>query len=238
MGGCTFSVAEGDVFRFAVHHQLSSEPPPRLWGQQEIGEWLDDTAEAWRTWSDLHQAYEGPGAGAGPPQRSGPLRPHLLPDRRHGRRPHHLAARDGGRRPQLGLPLRLGPRRQLHPPGAVGGGLPRRGQPLLRLRLGRRRLAGPPGPGAPDHVRHRGRTRPVRTRAPPPRGLAGQRAGPGRQRGLGPDPARRVRRAARRRARFPDQLAAASDGRPTASSSTWPTPPPAAGGSRTRGSGR
>ena len=60
VGGCTFTVSEGTTWRFALHHRLSSEAPPRLWSQQEIGDRLADTAEAWRTWSDMHQAYEGP----------------------------------------------------------------------------------------------------------------------------------------------------------------------------------
>src|SRR5207244_2032473 len=38
----------------------TSEERPRLWGQEEIVDRLDDTAEAWRTWSEMHQNYEGP----------------------------------------------------------------------------------------------------------------------------------------------------------------------------------
>ena len=37
-----------------------SRPP--LWTQSEICDRLDDTAEAWRTWSSLHQNYDGPWA--------------------------------------------------------------------------------------------------------------------------------------------------------------------------------
>lgn len=45
---------------FALQHHSSSEAPPRSWTPQEIAERLDDTISAWRSWSDLHQNYEGP----------------------------------------------------------------------------------------------------------------------------------------------------------------------------------
>ena len=64
-----------------------------------------------------------------------------------------------------------------------------------------------------DHVRHRRRARPHRTRASPPAGLARQRAGARRQRCVEPAPARRVRRAAQH----------ASIASPT-SSPTWRRP--------------
>ena len=55
---CTVRV--GDVAGFALHHRTTSEDKPRIWDQDEIVDRLDDTAEAWRTWSALHQNYEGP----------------------------------------------------------------------------------------------------------------------------------------------------------------------------------
>jgi GH15 family glucan-1,4-alpha-glucosidase len=33
---------------------------PRLWSQEELAGRLDDTLAGWRSWSDLHQSYEGP----------------------------------------------------------------------------------------------------------------------------------------------------------------------------------
>jgi GH15 family glucan-1,4-alpha-glucosidase len=57
-----FTVPSGETLSFALHHRTTSEEPPRLWRQKEIGDRLDDTAEAWRTWSSLHQAYDGPWA--------------------------------------------------------------------------------------------------------------------------------------------------------------------------------
>jgi GH15 family glucan-1,4-alpha-glucosidase len=45
---------------FALHHAKRWEPAPRIWSQEEIAARLDDTIRAWRSWSRLHQAYEGP----------------------------------------------------------------------------------------------------------------------------------------------------------------------------------
>lgn len=53
------TVAAGDTIAFALGHATSSEPAPELWAPVEIGMRRDDTVRAWRTWSDLHQRYEG-----------------------------------------------------------------------------------------------------------------------------------------------------------------------------------
>jgi GH15 family glucan-1,4-alpha-glucosidase len=45
---------------FALAHRATEQPPPGPWSQREIEQRLGDTAEAWRTWSSLHQGYEGP----------------------------------------------------------------------------------------------------------------------------------------------------------------------------------
>jgi GH15 family glucan-1,4-alpha-glucosidase len=50
----------GDWVCFALHHARTWEPPPRVWSQDEITTWLDDTITGWRSWSDMHQGYEGP----------------------------------------------------------------------------------------------------------------------------------------------------------------------------------
>jgi len=50
----------GESAGFALAHARSWEPPPGVWSQEEIAKRLDDTAEGWRSWSRLHQAYEGP----------------------------------------------------------------------------------------------------------------------------------------------------------------------------------
>ena len=94
--------------------------------------------------------------------------PDLHADRRDRRRAHHLAAGDPGRRAQLGLPLHVDPRLDVHAAGAalaeprLGG---RRVHAVHRRpRAQRRRLAA-------DHVRHRRSPRPHRDDARRPLGL-------------------------------------------------------------------
>jgi GH15 family glucan-1,4-alpha-glucosidase len=53
-------VTPGHSMAFALQHRTTSEERPRLWTEHEITERLEDTAEAWRTWSALHQGYDGP----------------------------------------------------------------------------------------------------------------------------------------------------------------------------------
>ena len=45
---------------FALQHRSSWEKAPRVWRQAEITERLNDTIAAWRSWSELHQGYDGP----------------------------------------------------------------------------------------------------------------------------------------------------------------------------------
>jgi len=55
-----FTVRAGDRLAFALQHRTSSDGAPQHWSQDEIIERAADTAEAWRTWSALHQNYQGP----------------------------------------------------------------------------------------------------------------------------------------------------------------------------------
>ena len=115
----------GESAGFALHYGSGDETgSARVWSQSEIGARLHDTVSAWESWSELHQAYEGPWKRPGAPQRTGAPVALLCTHRRHLRGGDHLAAGGGGRPPKLGLPLRLGPRRFLHDSGALGGGLP------------------------------------------------------------------------------------------------------------------
>ena len=51
----------GETADFALHHSKRSEKETaRVWSQAEIGARFDDTVLAWESWSELHQAYEGP----------------------------------------------------------------------------------------------------------------------------------------------------------------------------------
>ncbi|MFL5354101.1 glycoside hydrolase family 15 protein [Archangium sp.] len=55
-----FTLRSGESVGFALQHRSRWEPLPRAWSQEEIAAWLEDTVQSWRSWSDLHQHYEGP----------------------------------------------------------------------------------------------------------------------------------------------------------------------------------
>jgi GH15 family glucan-1,4-alpha-glucosidase len=50
----------GETAGFALHHARSWEAQPSAWSQDEIARRLEDTVEGWRSWSAIHQTYEGP----------------------------------------------------------------------------------------------------------------------------------------------------------------------------------
>ncbi|HUN34931.1 MAG TPA: glycoside hydrolase family 15 protein [Trebonia sp.] len=50
----------GQSVSFALQHAPAWEPQLTAWGAGQIADRLADTEEGWRSWSDLHQAYEGP----------------------------------------------------------------------------------------------------------------------------------------------------------------------------------
>jgi GH15 family glucan-1,4-alpha-glucosidase len=56
----SFTVTEGDLVAFGLHHRSTDEPAPRVWSQDELNGRLDGTVATWRSWSHLHQHYEGP----------------------------------------------------------------------------------------------------------------------------------------------------------------------------------
>jgi GH15 family glucan-1,4-alpha-glucosidase len=54
-------LGSGESAGFAMHHCKRAEPNrAREWSQAEIHQRLEDTIQAWESWSELHQAYEGP----------------------------------------------------------------------------------------------------------------------------------------------------------------------------------
>ena len=56
-----FRLRQGERASFALHHSRRAESvTARVWSQTEIGARLDDTVSAWESWSEMHQAYEGP----------------------------------------------------------------------------------------------------------------------------------------------------------------------------------
>ncbi|HET7475997.1 MAG TPA: glycoside hydrolase family 15 protein [Dermatophilaceae bacterium] len=50
----------GQTLHLALHRSTLQETPARVWSQAELSAVVDDTVAAWQSWSDLHQAYEGP----------------------------------------------------------------------------------------------------------------------------------------------------------------------------------
>ena len=190
----------GQTLMFALQHAPLWDPPLAAWAADEIAARLADTVEGWRSWSCDSPDLRGAMARPGPPFRPGAAGADVRADRGHRGRAHHVAARDDRRRAELGLPLHLGPRRQPDHGGAVGGGVPRRSGQVLRLPGRRGSVSAATRGGPADHVRDRRRARPVRARAAAPGRVAGQPAGAGGQRRVDPAAARRVRRAARRRA--------------------------------------
>jgi alpha,alpha-trehalase len=53
-------LAAGQAAVFALGHEDMAGPPPAPWTAEEITGRLDDTMEGWRSWSAIHQNYEGP----------------------------------------------------------------------------------------------------------------------------------------------------------------------------------
>jgi hypothetical protein len=125
-------------------------------------------------------------------QRARAQGPDVRAHRRDGRRPHHVAPRDPRRQPQLGLPLQLDPRLDVHAVGALHARLRRGGQRLLLLHPGR----GGHERQAPGHVRGGGRAAAARAHARPPERVRLRASGSRRQRRLPPPAARRLGRAA------------------------------------------
>jgi GH15 family glucan-1,4-alpha-glucosidase len=50
----------GQSAMFALGHGELAGPPPARWSAEEITARLADTVEGWRSWSAIHQNYEGP----------------------------------------------------------------------------------------------------------------------------------------------------------------------------------
>jgi GH15 family glucan-1,4-alpha-glucosidase len=54
-----FTVSAGESLHFGLHRSTLEETPARIWQQEELASRLESTVAAWRSWSALHQAYEG-----------------------------------------------------------------------------------------------------------------------------------------------------------------------------------
>jgi alpha,alpha-trehalase len=55
-----FTLREGEAVAFAFQHRTSSETVPDGWSQKQIERRIKDTLKAWKSWSKLHQSYQGP----------------------------------------------------------------------------------------------------------------------------------------------------------------------------------
>jgi alpha,alpha-trehalase len=53
-------IAAGQTVSFALQHRRMWEQPLPAWDAGEIATRLEDTVKGWRSWSAIHQAYEGP----------------------------------------------------------------------------------------------------------------------------------------------------------------------------------
>src|SRR5215472_13337986 len=53
-------LAAGQAAGFALRHGRIGEAPLTAWDVQEIAARLEDTLAGWRSWSAIHQTYEGP----------------------------------------------------------------------------------------------------------------------------------------------------------------------------------
>jgi len=53
-------LSAGDTYAFGLHRSTLEQTPAHIWDQDALIARLDETVEAWRSWSALHQNYEGP----------------------------------------------------------------------------------------------------------------------------------------------------------------------------------
>ena len=53
-------LAAGQAVGLALQHGQIWEPPLAAWGADEVADRLQDALEGWRSWSAIHQSYEGP----------------------------------------------------------------------------------------------------------------------------------------------------------------------------------
>ncbi|MGH8932151.1 MAG: glycoside hydrolase family 15 protein [Egibacteraceae bacterium] len=53
-------LSAGETLAFALQHSASWQPLPEPWRHDEIERRLNATLQGWRSWSKLHQSYDGP----------------------------------------------------------------------------------------------------------------------------------------------------------------------------------
>ncbi len=55
-----FTMREGEQLSFGLLHRTTAEAPPEFVAPAALDEVLQTTVDAWRSWSQIHQGYEGP----------------------------------------------------------------------------------------------------------------------------------------------------------------------------------
>jgi GH15 family glucan-1,4-alpha-glucosidase len=55
-----FTVSAGEGTAFGLHYRQPGWGVPRVWSQEDLAKRLNDTLASWRSWSDIHQSYDGP----------------------------------------------------------------------------------------------------------------------------------------------------------------------------------
>jgi GH15 family glucan-1,4-alpha-glucosidase len=55
-------LAVGQTLHFGLHRSTLEQTPAHVWSQDELAGQAENTLEAWRSWSVLHQSYDGPWA--------------------------------------------------------------------------------------------------------------------------------------------------------------------------------
>ncbi|WP_239123888.1 glycoside hydrolase family 15 protein [Rhizocola hellebori] len=53
-------MSAGQTHYFALHRSTLEEEPAWIWSQAQLADRLDATVEAWESWSEMHQHYQGP----------------------------------------------------------------------------------------------------------------------------------------------------------------------------------
>ena len=58
----TVRLRAGESLHLGLHRSTLAQVPARVWSEPELAEALERTTAGWRSWSKLHQAYDGPWA--------------------------------------------------------------------------------------------------------------------------------------------------------------------------------
>lgn len=59
-GEARFDLHQGESLTFVLEHRTSAERTPEPWDGEKIDRYFEGTAKAWRSWSEMHQRYQGP----------------------------------------------------------------------------------------------------------------------------------------------------------------------------------